>query len=177
MTLGGGVTKKWDSSEATIEKDVKAAKNEVRNKIGIRPNTIVIPYLVASEVALNKEIRDILKYTVNGLQILEQGDLILPARLWGLKVVVPDAREITSAEGQTDTYEDIWSDSVRVLYVNPGADINTPSIAYTFSSEPFRVDRWTENDPPGLEYIRNGEILSEEIVAPEAGYEINDTLT
>jgi hypothetical protein len=180
LVLGATPAKKWDAEGATIELNLKTAKLEVRNHIGLRANTVVIPYEVAEVVALDPKVREILIAAMTGTgspKILEVGDLILPSRLWGMNVIIPDAREIVTPEGQTDTYDDIWSDSVRVLYVQPGPDINVPSVAYSFVSEPFRVDKWTVDDPPGLEYTRNGEILDEKVVAPEAAYEINDVLT
>jgi hypothetical protein len=179
LNLGAGVSNKWNVDAATIETDIKVGKQAIKTAIGLTANTIVIPQIVATEVAVQQDIRDLVKIAMTGVgvqNILELGDLILPKKLWGLNVVVPDAQQITSAEGATDVYADIWGDNVRILYVDPTPDENTPSVAHSFVAEGKRVDRWTVNDPPGLEYFREGEIISETITAPDAGYEITDVL-
>lgn len=197
---------KWDKgtsgSPATIQEDVKTAVQEVYKKTGKRPNTIVMTALVAEAIALDFTLKDQLKYTMGMAQISE-GPGILPDRLFGLKTIIVDGVQTNTAQGgATASLEEIWSDSVRVLYVDPNAAWGTPSIAYGFRApvlggfeqstavtapgpsvtEPdagaqyIVVDRWAEPDPPANNY-RVWEKVDERIVAPQLGAEIEDVLS
>lgn len=169
-------TNNWDTDAATIESDIKTAIEAVRDEIGREPNTIVIPYKVANAIAIQQDIREILKYTVNGQQILSEGAAILPRQLWGLNVVVPTARKFTNVEGATDAATDVWGDDVRVLYLADNAEYGIPSVAYTFQTRPVQIRRYLEFDPE-VEYIIASEVVDERCVAPKAGYVIRDVLS
>jgi hypothetical protein len=168
---------KWNTDAATIELDVKNAKVGVYQQTGMVPNTIVIPYLVACEIALQQDIREIVKYTVNGLQVIGEGEAILPKKLWGLEVVVPQGAMVNTAkEGAAMSLSEIYADHVRVLYVAPGGGgWGIPSTAYSFKAEAEVVDRWKDNDPP-VENLRAWECVDEKVCAPQLGYEISDVL-
>lgn len=168
----------WNVDAGAIESDIITAKEAVYDAIGIEPNTIVVPYKVANAISTQQDIREIFKYTVDGRQLLGAGANILPPEIWGLRVLVPRGRRVTNAQGQTNTFADVWGDDVRVLYVNRGADIESPSVAYRFQARGPKVTTWYENDPDGVEWVRNSEgILIEKVVAPHAGYVIKDVLS
>lgn len=185
LLAGGTATPsvKWDQgttgSPATIEKDVKTGKVAVYRRTGKVPNTLVLPYLVACEVALDPSIREIMKYTVNGQQVIAVGEAILPATLWGMRVVIPMGALVdTGREGAPEptTLTELWGDSVRLLYVDSrGGGWGVPSVAYSFKSLPEEVDKWHDNDPP-VDHVRAWECVTEEVCAPELGYELSDTL-
>jgi hypothetical protein len=178
LTLGANTSNKWNTDAATIEADVKTGKLAVYKRTGRVPNVIVIPYLVAAEVAVQQDIRELLKYTVNAQQILSTGEFILPSKLWGMDVVVPQgALYDTGNEGATVTdLTEIWGDSVRLLHVSPrGGGWGIPSVGYSFKALPEEVDRWRSDDPP-VDNIRAWECVDEKVCAPELGYEIGDTL-
>ncbi len=182
--LTGGVatpTVKWNqgttTTPATIEKDVKAGKLAVYNKTARVPNTLVLPYLVAAEIAVDPTIRELIKYTVNGTQVLEAGEFILPKTLWGMRVVVPQGAMVNTArEGGAMNLQEIYGDSVRLLYVAPsGGGWGIPSVAYSFKALPEEVDRFRTDDPP-VDHVRAWECVTEKVCAPDVGYEINDVL-
>jgi hypothetical protein len=168
----------WNVDAGTIEADIVTAKEAVFDAIGIEPNVIIIPWKVANAVATQQDIREVLKYTVSGQQILLEGQNILPNSLWGLRVLIPRGRYASNAQGQTNTFADIWGDDVRVLYVNDsGPSMFTPSVAYTFEAAGFEVRTWREDDP-NVEWVRNRDgILDEKVVAPQAGYILKDVLS
>jgi hypothetical protein len=184
LTAAGGLSNSgtpsnnWNVDAGTIEADILAAKEAIYDDTGRVPNTIIIPWKVANAIAMQQDIRELLKYTVDGRQVLAVGENILPAMLWGLNVIVPQVQATTSREGAgTQTFTDVWGDSVRVLYVNPTPDTQRPSVGYTLQSRGFEVRAWRENDP-NVERIRVSDgILEEKLVAPEAGYEIIDVLS
>lgn len=182
--LTGGVltpTVKWNAgtnaSPATIEKDLKAAKLAVYNKTARVPNTVVLPYLVAAEIAVDPTVRELLKYTVNAKEVLDSGEFILPRTLWGMNVVIPQGAMVNSAnEGATMNLQEIYGDSVRVLYVAPGGGgWGIPSVAYSFKALPEEVDRFKTDDPP-VEHVRAWECVTEKVCAPDVGFELNDVL-
>lgn len=176
-------TVKWDAGTtavpATIERDLKAGKVAVYRQTGKVPNTLVLPYLVACEVSLDVSVRDILKYTVNGQEILAVGEAILPATLWGMKVVIPvGALADPAREGAAETtaMDELWGKGARLLYVDRRGGWGTPSVAYSFKSLPEEVDRWKDNDPP-KDNVRAWECVTEEVCAPELGYEITAAIS
>lgn len=177
LNLGAGVSNKWNVDAATIEADIKTGSLASYNATGLGTNTIVIPYEVAYEMAIQQDIREIIKYTVPGDRILIEGERVLPAVLHGHKVVIPKgAMRNTAKEGATKSLSDIWSDSVRLIYVpEGGGGWGIPATGYTFVAEPEIVDRWRDDDPP-VEFVRAWECVDEKVAAPDLGYEINDVL-
>lgn len=181
--LDGGTSspaQKWLASNdaATIEADIKTGKVSVYQRTGKVPNVIVIPYLVACEVALQADIREIMKYTINGQKIIIDGEELLPKTIWGMRVVIPKgvltdpARE---GAAESTTMPEVWSDHVRLLYVDRNAGWGIPSVAYSFKSLPEEVDKWRDDDPP-VDHVRAWECVTEEVCAPELGYELSDVL-
>lgn len=177
LTLGANTSNKWNTDAATIEADIMTAATAVYSATGVGTNTIVIPYLVAYAMAVQQDVREILKYTVNGSDIIKMGDRILPATLHGHKVLIPKGTiQNTANDGATRSLTEIWGDSVRLLYVpEGGGGWGIPATGYTFQSEPEVVDRWVDNDPP-VENVRAWETKDEKVCAPSLGYEIGDTL-
>jgi hypothetical protein len=178
LTLGANTSNKWNTgSSADIEGDVKTGAVDVYNNTGYVTNVIAMSFPVAYEIALNADIREIVKYTVDGREVLRLGDRLLPATLHGHQVVIAKgAMRNTAKEGATRSLSDIWGDSVRLLYVpEGGGGWGIPSTAYQFTSEPEVVDRWRENDPP-VEKVRAWETVDEKVCGPAMGYEIGDVL-
>lgn len=175
LNLGNAATAHWDLDTATIEADIKAGSLAVYDATGMSTNTIVIPYKVAYAAAIQQDIRQILQYTVNGLEILQLGDRLLPSVLHGHKVIVPKVQKNLNKPGRTKSLTEVWGTSCRLLHINPSAGWGDPTVAYSFKSRPEQVDRWRENDPP-VDYIRAWEAVDEKIVAPDLGYELSGCL-
>lgn len=194
-------SKKWDdytSGGPDIRSDVKTAALSVYQAIGQWTNVIALTYPVAYAISLAPQIVDLIRYTVNGLQIIQLGDRILPAQLFGHRVVIArGALKNVAGEGLTKSLQEIWSDSVRLLYVNDQPAWGLPSTVYGFRSPigPMGaetsdaqipggdtpasfalVQRWWQQDPP-VENIRAWERIDERVVAPDLGFEIADVLT
>lgn len=172
-----GVSNKWNVDAGTIESDITTGLLAVYNKTGVSLNTIVLDYPVAVAMSQQQDIRDLLRYTVDGRDIIRLGEAILPAEMWGLRVVIAKGTLYNAArEGTaTTTLSSIWDDTVRMLYVNPDAGWGIPSVAYSFKAEPEAVDRWKDNDPP-VDNVRAWECIDEKVCAPELGYTITDVL-
>ncbi len=176
LSLGATPTKNWSEDEGTIEIDVKTGIEAIYDATGLTPNTIVLPFKVANATAIQKAIREIFKYTVNGQELLAKGANSIPPEIWGLKVVIPRSRRATNKEGQAAAFTDVWGDNVRILYVDPAPNKEKPSTAYTFTARDWETKTWLSDDPD-VEYIRPSQIVDEKVVAPDSGYEIASVLS
>lgn len=166
-------TNQWNNSSFSggatgsgIEGDVDAGKEAVRqNSGGYEPNVIVIPAAVAKVVKRDPAVRELIKYTQNNL--LVNGDL--PPTLWGMKVVIPKVSNVTSLEGATNVFADLWGKHVAMLYVPQSPALDEPSFGYTFVSRDFQVQRWNE---PGTDsdFFSVGFIKDQKVTSNVMGY-------
>ena len=175
---------KWDQSGATIFDDITTGQEAVRKKIGQYPNIIVIPPVVAQKLAFASEVTDYIKNVI-GLQRLErpqEGGWQLPSVLFGMKVVIPWAIEVTSNLQQTEVTADIWGDYVWMGYVNPRPAIMRPSFGYTFRRRNFRV-RTYRDETIKSDIIEVSFVQTEKVIAVDddgkyiAGYLLTDCIT
>lgn len=167
----------WDQDTATIESDIKTGVVDVYDTIGIVPNLMVIPFKVAYAMAIQQDIREIMKYTVDGREVLRVGDRLLPAVIHGMRVVIPKGvQKDTAKEGGTASRSEIWGDHVRLLYVDPGAGRYKPSVLKRFVYRQPMTKRWEENDPD-VTYVRVEERIDEKVVAPDAGHVLKSVLS
>lgn len=184
LALGAAAANKWDNAATTYQQvytDIVKGITAMRQAIGLRPNTIVIPAAVAEGLG-----KSLVFTSAGGPQAIYSGDPnqmplytqypLLPRVLWGMRVLVPGVISNTATEGQTASYADIWSEQVRLLYVTPNADIETPSVGYTFQSEPLTT-RYERRAARRIDWYATGFTIDERVVAASAGYEIDDCLT
>lgn len=179
LNLGAARTTAWNLDAAVVEADIKTGVLAIYDATGLVPNVIVIPYKVAYAMAVQEDIRAILRSdaTGKGVDYLTLGSRILPTVIHGMRVVIPMGAQQTSGnEGSTGTTTEIWSDSVRLLYVDTGAGWGVPTVAYKFNHTSRKVTRWRTVDPD-INYVREFERYALKVVAPDAGYEITTTLT
>lgn len=196
---------KWDDYAANsgagpdIQGDIHTAALTVYNAVGLNTNTIAMTYPVAYAIALAPQIQNLIKYTVNGLEIIQLGDRMLPDTLFGHKVVIAKGALLNTAnQGQAKSLTEVWGDHVRLLYVDPAAAWGMPSTVYGFRGSIHGpvgtesgalatqtpgdgggfalVDRWVTPDPP-VEHIRAWERIDERVVAPDLGFELKHVLT
>lgn len=187
LTAGNNATPatKWDVGTSNPEADIRAGALVMYNTIGYTPNTILIPYPVAYNLATQHgtdTFRGQMLYTVNGQQAIRQGVGILPEQIHGMQVVIPMGPQTTTAADsdgspqQTGTQSEIWGKHVRLLYVEPGAPWGTPSVVYGFQHTAPLTSRWRQNDPD-IDYIRQWERIDERVVAPDAGYVLTNVIS
>jgi len=185
LTAAGGLgnsstpSNNWNVDAGTIELDVVGAKEAVFDDTGKVPNTIIIPWKVANAIATQQDIREILKYTVNGQDIIRLGEKVLPASLWGLRVLVPQGPVFTTSaeDAASQTFTEVWGDSVRVLYLNPSPDLENPSVGYTLQTRGTEVRSWEREDGRVETIDVSDGVLVEKLIAPDAGHELIDVLS
>lgn len=179
LNLGAAPSNNWDVDAATVEADIKTGVLAIYDATGMAPNTIVIPYKVAYAMALQEDIRAILRAdaTGEGVSYLTLGSRVIPSVIHGMRVVIPIGAQVDSSqEGGTSSVSEIWGDDVRLLYVDSSAGWGTPSVAYKFEHTGKRVTRWSTVDPD-VDYIREQERYGLKVVAPDCGYEIQNVLS
>lgn len=178
---------RWDAAATTylsITTDIIAGVTAMRQRIGVRPNVIVIPAAVAEGMHKSQFFS-----SSNGPQVVYSGlpqnvphyvDFpLLPPTLLGMRVLVGGAIRDSSAVGGTFTASEVWSEDVRLLYVSPSAAIEVPSVAYTFEARGRMTKRW--RDPDESKEVdafeaQNG-VIDERVVGPEAGFTLTNALT
>ena len=175
---------KWDAAGATIFDDITSAQEAIRKKIGQFPNMILVPPIVAQKLAFSSEITDYVKNVI-GLTRLEREQRLgwlLPETLFGMRVVIPSAIEVTSALTQTETVADIWGDYCWLGYVNPRPMIMSPSFGYTFRRRNFRVRTWRDESIKS-DIIETSFVQVEKVIAVDdsglyiAGYLFTDCIS
>jgi len=187
LTGGAAAGTAWATS-STIESDIKTAKLAVYNLTGQEPNTMILPYAKAYDMATNATLRDIFKYQVNEaanafFQLGSNEGVLLPRVFHGLRILIPKgALAQTGHEGAAKSLTDVWGTSARILYVEPNAGWGIPSTVYQFQHPVLSggasagagavVDRWHENDPV-RDLIRAQECVTEKVCAPDLGYELS----
>lgn len=126
-TLAG--TSQWSditSGVSNPNKDITAAVEVVRSKVGLRANTVVIGASVFAALKNHPVIIDRLKYTGRDVVTTE-----LLASLWDVKRVFVGDAVIADDAG---TFSDVWGKSVIVAYTDIGSlqDMGLPSFGYTY---------------------------------------------
>lgn len=112
---GGG---KWDQSTSTPISDVKDAKEAIRKKIGVRPNTLVLSASSYEALCEHASIIDRIKYSQTGVVTMD-----LLKSLFGIQnVMVADA--VTLAKTGSN-FNDIWGDNAVLAYIKNGPN-NSP---------------------------------------------------
>lgn len=179
LSLGANASVKWDQDTATIEANIKTGVLAIYDATGQLPDTIVIPYKVAYAMALQEDIRAILRSdaTGQGVPFLTLGSRIVPAVIHGMRVVIPQGAQIdnTNEGAAAASVDEIWGDHVRLLKLGKGQTWGIPATAYRIQHTPLKATRWRTVDPD-VEYLREMERYDIKVVAPDLGYEIADTL-
>jgi hypothetical protein len=169
VTLAG--TDQWSDYVAAASDpsdDIEVAKEAVRNKVGKRPNTVVLGPLVWSKLKYHPKMIDRIKYTGRDSLTLD-----MVAALWEVKrVIVGDAVYMTGAGLQTD----VWGKFAVVAYTEIGslADNGLPSYGYTYqlSGYPFVEQPYYDRNAKSWVYPVT-DSLQPVIAAALAGYLIS----
>jgi hypothetical protein len=125
-------TDRWDTDTGDVFGQLATGKDAIRQKVGVRPNTLVIGPKVLTALQKNAKILDRLKYTSSQIPSLE--DL---ARLFQLEKVVSGEAVVAD---DTDTFSDIWGTFAVLAYVSTGSKSRrTPSYGYNYELENMPV--------------------------------------
>ncbi len=179
VTAGATPSIKWDGTSPTIEANVDTAKQSIEDNAGVMGNAIVMNTQVKDVVKRDSTVRNLIRYTVQGKELLVNGEL--PPVLWNLKVIIAGAVRNAAQEGQANSISKIWVDNVLVFYVEPNVSIDALTLGYTLRVKINRsldaiVRTWRVDAREG-EMIEPQFIQAEKLVASECGYLITNVLT
>lgn len=119
----------WDTANGLPITDIDSEKRKIKSQTGYLPNTFVAADDVFFAIKNNPSVLDRIKYTQMGV-VTEQ---LLAALLQLKNFLVSQAVQDTAAEGQTDVFGFLTSNSGLLVYANPTPSILMPSGGYTFS--------------------------------------------
>lgn len=170
---------KWDVSTTLFSdfaKQITTGIQKMRQAIGVRPNTMIVPAAVAEGAQWSGIFSSaggpINQYTgVPSDSPYFSEYPLLPTRIFGMRVLVPGNIKNTAKEGQTASYSDIWGKDVVLCYVTPGPSMTIPSCAYTFQVEPLQTRQW-HDEVRRVDAYYVGNTIAEKFVAPFAAYTI-----
>lgn len=121
-----GAAAKWSADTSTPIADIEAAKETVRSKIGIYPNTLVIGPQVYKALKIHASVLERIKYSERGVVT---ADIIA-------QIVDVDRVIVGKAVGASDTgtFSDLWGKNAVLAYITPESNPGegTPSFGYTF---------------------------------------------
>lgn len=162
----------WDDF---INSDPEGKIEEVREIVaidGFEPNTIEIPIVTWRKIRQHPQIRALIKSLDSKLLT---DDMIVPS-LFGLELVVPGAKSVTSLPGATEAISRIWGDFIWIGYINKKASPTRldPTFAYTFQAAGRDVKTYQEkrNEVIDVQF----DIAQEVITAAASGYLITDVI-
>ncbi len=170
----------WDNIAGVPEADIKIAAIACYRKTGWRPTHLVLDFEVAYAMALNPQIRALLRYDATGKtqDFIEMGDMILPTKIHGLTVVVAEGSQVlagnTPVDGAADELADlsgIWGKHARLIFRPKSTPWGKPASGYLMKHTAKRVTRWQENDPE-LEYVKEMERYDIKMTASNTAYTI-----
>jgi hypothetical protein len=166
-TLSG--TDQWSDPNSDPVKDVRAAKETVRNSVMQEPNTLMLSKAVFNSLADHPAIIERVKYSQLGVLTVD-----LLARFFDVdRIIIGAAKKNTSVEGQTDTMADIWGKDALLAFINPRLGQKSVSLGVTYqwkSRITERLNGTDERDRRG-QYIRVGDhYYDQELIAAGAAY-------
>jgi hypothetical protein len=167
---------KWNDSGANPRTDVDVAKESVRKGCGQRVNTMIISETVRLNLSQNPNIRKAFQLAINGAVTME----MLKTYFEIQNIIVAGTVLATSAEGQTITADDIWSDDIVLAHVEPGQDLMSMNFARSFNwtgvgSIEAPVGTWRDEDCKS-DIHQADHATAEKLVCAPAGYLLTDVL-
>ena len=170
ISAGVTVTNKWDSTlGGAPDKEILAGVAYIHSKVFKIANKIIIPYQVAVALTTNPVIKEIVKYTMNILQI--GSAILLPNPLWGMEVLIAGAGENTQNLGQGETLSYVWGKDVILAYVNPSPGLKRLSLGYVFQWKTRETSKWYEKKEKST-YVQVEEYCDEKIISLDCGYKL-----
>ncbi len=128
---------RWDNDASHPNKLVEDAKDQIRMKIAMLPNALVIGYSVYKALKNHKGILDRLRY-VEGLS--ESG---MPSVTLGKLASYFDVDQVVVGQamtGEAGDFDDLWGKTAVLAYTNIGSgEMGTPTYGYTYRVNGYPV--------------------------------------
>ena len=162
------VADQWTVSTGDPIKIICDAREKIRNKIGLRPNTMVIGAKVYSVLKFHEAFQAQLGSDAHKMITTD-----FLCQLFDMKaVVVGDAVYNKGAD-----FGDIWGNNIILAYVADtanGGDYESPSFGYTFRRQGMpQVDVY-DKEGGKIQYCRYTDIYKVDIIGKDAGFMIKN---
>ncbi|HZV33106.1 MAG TPA: hypothetical protein VFB72_00910, partial [Verrucomicrobiae bacterium] len=132
VTTGGtpsaAVAVPWNDATSNPKGDVDAAREGVRQNIGLLPNLLIITQPMLNALSIHPKILDVFKYTTPGVLTEDR----LAAYFQIQEVAIAKNVIATNNEGQAFVPADIWGNNAVVAHVNDAQDLLVPNFGRTF---------------------------------------------
>jgi hypothetical protein len=157
-------TTAWNTASGggTVEQDVQAAKEYVRNACGAEPNAILLSSQVADDVLRWLKVNAFTEFD----KWVQTG--MLPPILWDLETIVAKGVYNTQPKGVAASLAAIWSNNVLVFYKSDTPSTEALSFGYSLMNQDFKVKSWYSNDRNSTFY-EVSHIVDEKVAASGAG--------
>lgn len=121
--------RQWDDVSSTPIEDVSGWIDEMQQKTGRKPNTLILGPKTATALKQHPDLIDRIKFTQRG-----QGTLEILASLMGLdRILEARATRNTAKEGATDNYQFYFGNNALLLYSESSPGPMTASAGYIFA--------------------------------------------
>ena len=158
---------KWNNyRDSDPLEDIEQAKEVVRSKIFMYPNTLIINDYTFRVLRRHPKLLEMYKYTRGGILTVD----ILKEIFEVENLLIGGAGIITSKEGQPEQIDRVWGNNAILLYVTKTPGLKQLSFGYIFRLAGFPlVERWRD-DTTRSDWIRVSDKYDIKVVAPVAGY-------
>jgi hypothetical protein len=173
--LSASPNNQWDDFiNGDIEGDVEIARELVALE-GFEPNKISIPIQVWRKIRQSPQIRALIKNQDSRLLT----DELIPPSLWGLKLVVPGSRQVSSLIGSTETLARLWGKNVFIGFVNdkPEPIKQDPSFAYNFQAKGRDIQTYEERANKSEVVNATLDISDSKITSACSGYLLQNVIS
>lgn len=186
----------WNDGASNPRADVDAAREHIRQNIGLQANILVLTQAMLNTLAIHPKLVDLFKYTRPGVLNEE----ILAAYFGIDEVAIARNVIATNNEGQPFTPADIWGNTAFVAHKNDAQDLMVPNFGRTFYWTAFtsEITPPTGGTGPGMfaggggpelmqvfsyrdetvksDIHRSEHYVTEKTTAPQAGFSLTSVL-
>jgi hypothetical protein len=138
------VDMEWSSAaDADITGDAKAARQAVRDRIGVKPNGVILSYKVLENIVNSLQFQNNVKYTTATTLQDEAWQREAVRKFLGVdKLFVGDAVRDSAKKGQDSSLADIWSTEYVLfgLFATQPEDLSEPCIGRSFLWDNYLPD-------------------------------------
>jgi hypothetical protein len=162
----------WNKDTVDPIAVIDAAKETVTVAVGKRPNVMVMSRPVFRGVRNNLVVKNRVSGALSGVE----KSLITVAQLAALlevdELIVADAIQVTSAEGQTVASQFVWGKSALLFYRPPSPGLRTVALGYQLTWQTGRLGSLVyrgRSDKRHADWIEVMRYYEEKIIAAAAG--------
>lgn len=127
--------------------DVNTARKNVRQAVGVRPNTLILGEEVYDTLCNHPDILDRIKGGATSAKPADVDEASLAKILKVNRVLVGGSVYNSAPEGASDSMADIWGKYALLCYVNPTPNPLSASLGYTYFNPNYeRVREWYDDE-------------------------------